>query len=273
MMRFVRYAILPLCALLLLGGCQGLGTPGAAPPTHLLTTTERIWRHLQARRRTYQTLKGLAELRLKAPNSGGTLDNTVFVLQQFSNVRLEGIGPFGQPLFLYTFAEPHFALYLPQEQLVYMGHASSQALARLMGVAIEPSLLPYVLMGDVPLTVWPPPEALMYLASDNLYYWEGVAPPSPWFYRVWVDPYVLLPVRLELASPPRRTRLQVTYGAFQRLDGLALPYRITMSQPQSQRQVMWTYTEVALNTEVAASLFQMRTPPGTERVELTEGKP
>jgi hypothetical protein len=85
---------------LIVGGCEGFKTSGAGQPARLIDTTEPVWRSLQLRRRTYQTLKGLAELRLKAQSGGGTLDSTVFVLDRFSKVRLEGIGPFGQPLFL-----------------------------------------------------------------------------------------------------------------------------------------------------------------------------
>lgn len=273
MVIYVRYAVLYLSVfVLLLGGCQGFNPPRPQRPAHLIATTEPVWRHLQLRRRTYQTLKGLAELRLKAPRGGGTLDNTVFVLDRFSKVRLEGIGPFGQPLFLYTFAEPLFALYLPQQQRVYTGEATPEPFDRLIGLAIEPGLLPYVLMGDMPLTTWPAPGSLTYVASEGLYYWEGVAPPSPWHYRVWLDPYRLLPVRLELAAPAEQTRLKVTYSDFEQLGDLVLPYRITMTQPQSRQRVVWTYREVELNAEVAASLFEMRVPPGTEHVELKEEK-
>ncbi len=269
MVIYVQYALLHLSVfMLLLGGCQGVKGPGSERPSRLLATTAPVWRHLQLRRQAYQTLKGLAELRLKAPKGGGTLDNTVFVLDRFAKVRLEGIGPFGQPLFLYTFAEQRFALYLPQQQRVFAGGSTPEPFVRLIGLAIEPGLLPYVLIGDIPLTAWPASAPLTYLASEDLYYWDGPAPPSPWHYRVWLDPYRLLPVRLELAAPPEQTRLEVTYDDFQQLGGLTLPYRITMAQPQTQRQVVWTYNDVELNTEVASSLFRMRVPPGTERVEL-----
>ncbi len=266
----IRYAILLLSVFtLLVGGCRGARQPTAERPRRLHATTEPIWQSLALRRQTYRTLKGLAELRLKAPRGGGTLDNTVFVLDRFVNVRLEGIGPFGQPLFLYTFAEQRFALYVPRQQRVYTGGSTPEPLIRLIGLAIEPGLLPYVLMGDIPLTTWPAAAPLTYLVEDDLYYWEGLAPPSSWHYRVWLDPVRLLPVRLELAEPPEQTRLQVAYDDFQQLDGLTLPYRMTMTEPQTQQQVIWTYTEVELNAEVAANLFQMRVPPGTKRVELT----
>ncbi|ETX02537.1 MAG: hypothetical protein ETSY1_03215 [Candidatus Entotheonella factor] len=271
MVIYVRYVVLYLSVLiLLLGGCQGFNRSGPQPPSRLIATTEPVWRHLQLRRRIYKTLRGLAELRLKAPRGGGTLDNTVFVLDRFSKARLEGIGPFGQPLFLYTFAEPQFALYLPQQQLVYTGGATPEPFERLIGLAIEPGLLPYVLMGDMPMTSWPAPGPLTYLASEGLYYWEGTAPPSPWHYRVWLDPYRLLPVRLELAAPAAHVQLKVMYDDFEQLDGLALPYRITMTQPQSRQRVVWTYREVELNAEVAESLFEIRIPPGAEHIELEE---
>ncbi len=276
MIIYVRYAVFflsvygLLCGLLfgLFGGCQGFKTPRAKRPNPLIATTEPIWRQLQLRRRVHHTLKGLAELQLKAPG-GGTLDQTVFVLDRFAKVRLEGLGPFGQPLFLYTYADPLFSLYLPRQQRVYTGRSTPEPFIRLIGVAIEPGVLPYVLMGDIPLTTWPAPDPLTYLASEDVYYWEGSAPPSPWRYRVWLDPYRLLPVRLELAAPQQPTRLEVTYDDFRQLDGLTLPYRITITEPHTQRRVVWTYTDVERNTEVAASLFEMRVPLGTDRIELT----
>ncbi len=271
MIDFVRCAVLPLSIfILMLGGCQGaFQTSHTDIPSRRIATTEPVWQRLQLRRKTYQTLKGLAQFRLSAPTGGGTLDNTVFVFDRFANVRLEGIGPFGQPLFLYTFAEQRFALYLPQQQRLFAGGATPEPFVRLIGLALEPRLLPYVLLGDVPLATWPAPGPLTYVADDDLYYWEGSAPSSPWHYRVWFDPYRLLPVRIELAAPPQPVVLSVTYDDFQELDGFTLPYRITMVQPQTQREVVWVYNDVELNTDVASSLFEMRVPPGTERIELS----
>ncbi len=270
MIIYVRYAVLHLSVfILLLGGCQGaLQKSSPERPARLIATTAPLWQHLQLRRKSYQTLKGLAQFRLSGPEGGGALDNTVFVFDRFDNVRLEGLGPFGQPLFLYTFADQRFALYLPQQRRLFAGGSSPEPFVRLIGLAIEPGLLPYVLIGDIPLTTWPAPGPLTYLADDDLYVWEGAVPDSPWHYRVWFDPYRLLPVRLELASPPQQTVLNVTYDDFRELDGFILPYRIAMVQPQTQRQVVWTYNDVELNRGVSANLFQMRVPPGTERIEL-----
>jgi hypothetical protein len=47
-----------------------------------------------------------------------------------------------------------------------------------------------------------------------------------------------------------------------------LPYHITLIQPETEQQVVWHYSDVQLNAGVAPELFQMRAPPGIERVEL-----
>ncbi|MDH3600841.1 MAG: outer membrane lipoprotein-sorting protein [Candidatus Tectomicrobia bacterium] len=263
-MRLLSCGVVLLC----LVGCQGSWSSRrpASPP--LLSTTETIWQHLQGRRRSYTNLKGLAHLQLRLPNGGGTLDNTVVALERFEHIRLEGIGPFGQPLFLLIAAEQRFGLYLPQERRVLEGPATPEPFVRLFGFAVEPRVLPHILVGDLPFQSWPTPEPVTYLADDRLYFWEGQALPHLQRYRVWIDPYRLLPVRFEMVEATGRVVLEVRYEDFRQFDGLTLPYHITMIQPHTERRAVWDYREVQLNEGVSPALFQLRVPPGTERVEL-----
>jgi hypothetical protein len=253
---------------LFLAGCQGAGSSRrpASPP--LLSTTEIVWQHLQGRRRSYTNLKGLAQLQLQLPHGGGTLDNTVVALERFEHLRLEGIGPFGQPLFLLIAADQRFGLYLPQESRVLEGPATPEPFVRLFGFAVEPQVLPHILVGDLPFQSWPPSGPMTYLADDRLYFWEGKAPPQFGRYRVWIDPYRLLPVRFEIVEASGRVALDVRYEDFRQFDGITLPYHITMTQPHTEHRVVWDYREVQLNEGVSPALFQLRVPPGTERIEL-----
>jgi outer membrane lipoprotein-sorting protein len=41
-----------------------------------------------------------------------------------------------------------------------------------------------------------------------------------------------------------------------------------MTQPHTERRAVWDYREVQLNEGVSPALFQLRVPPGTERIEL-----
>jgi hypothetical protein len=260
----LSYGLVLLC----LAGCQGAGASRRPDSLPLLSTTETIWQHLQGRRRSYTNLKGLAQLQLRLPNGGGTLDNTVVALDRFEHLRLEGIGPFGQPLFLLIATPQRFSLYLPQERRVLEGPSTPEPFVRLFGFAVEPQVLPHILVGDLPFQSWPPPGPLMYLADERLYFWEGYAPPQSWRYRVWIDPFRLLPVRFEIVEAAGRVLLEVRYEDFRQFDSLTLPYHITMTEPHTERRAMWDYREVQLNEGVSPALFQLHVPPGTERVEL-----
>jgi hypothetical protein len=264
------YSALSLLLLFLVGGCQGWLAPRgqSLEARDSLSTTAPIWQHLERRRLLYRDLKALAQLRLRLSTGRGVLDNAVVALDRFERVRFEGFGPFGQLLFLLISTEKRFALYLPHESRVITGTSSPQQFVRFFGLAIAPEMLPHLLVGDVPFATWPEAAALTYVADDDLYFWHGRVPPQAGSYRLWVDPKRLIPVRMEHVDAANRVQLRVLYQDFHALGGFVLPYHITLIQPETEQQVVWHYSDVQLNAGVAPELFQMRAPPGVERVEL-----
>lgn len=266
-MRRLLCSALSLAAVLwLVAGCRGVSS--SLPTTLRLSSVDPIWQHLQARRTAYTNLKGLAQCQVHTAQGGGSLDDVTVVLQHFEALRLEGLGPFGQAVFLLVSDGQRFSLYLPHERRVMSGSVSTQQFVRLFGLLVAPRTLPYVLVGDVPLQTFPDTGRFRYLEADGLYLWEGEAPQEPWGYRIWFDPYRLLPVRFELATPAHEVVLQVTYEDFRRIDGMTLPYRITLVQPDVDRRVIWHYREARMHTDVAPALFHLRLPPGIEHVEI-----
>jgi hypothetical protein len=190
------------------------------------------------------------------------------VLERLEALRLEGLGPFGQAVFLLVSDGQRFSFYVPHEHRVMSGPVSTQQFVRLFGLRVTPRILPYLFVGDVPWQTFPEAGKLRYVEAENLYLWEGEAPPEPWWYRVWFDPYRLLPVRFDLVTPAKEVVLQVAYADFHRIDGVTLPYQITLRQPAVARHVVWHYSEVRINTGVAPELFRLHLPPGIEHLEL-----
>jgi hypothetical protein len=229
-----------------------------------------VWEHLTARRQALANLKGLARVRLRGSIRDAILDDAVVVLQDFQAIRLEGIGPVGQPLFLLIADAHQLSLYAPQEGRLLTGAASAENLLRLFGIALTPMTLQYVLMGDVPLVTLPTAGALTYRRRENLYLWSGQVPYQPQSYRIWFEPYDLHPVRFELEDAGGQLVLQVWYEEFQRFNGFMMPYRITLVQPTVGRRVIWQYKEAQLNAGVAPALFRIRVPVGTTRVAIEE---
>lgn len=258
--------------LLWLAGCQSLPNPwqGLPPPATLLSEAAPVWERLAARRQALDSLQGLADVELRAGIRNASLDDAVVVLQRFEAIRLEGIGPIGQPLFLLIADAHQLSLYTPQEGRLLTGAASAENLMRLFGIALTPTALEYILMGDVPLVTLPSAGAFTYRARENLYLWQGQVSPEPQSYRIWFEPYDLQPVRFEMADAGGQLVLQVWYENFQRLNGFRVPYRITLVQPVVGRRVVWHYKDVQLNTGLTQALFHMRVPAGTAREALED---
>lgn len=238
------------------------------PPAEILSTAQPAWRHLAARRRHFRNLKGLARVRIESPEQHLTIGNMVAVVRGSDALRLEGVGPLGQPLFLMVAHEMRFWLYMPRQARLISGAASAANASRLFGLAVAPEVLRYVLIGDVPLV--PPPSTgdFKYLPVRHLYVWSGHGPERLYDYRVWFEPYGLNPVRFEMVQPPLGVVLRVQYEDFRRLHQMTVPYRITIEQPLAEHRVVWHYRDIQLNGETPASLFQIRPPAGTERIEL-----
>ena len=255
---------------LLLAGCasqQGSWTH-RPPPSTILSSAQPAWRHLAARRRVFQNLKGLARVRFESPEQEMSIGNVVAVLRGTEALRLEGIGPLGQPLFLMVAHDMRLLLYMPRQARLISGTASAENVSRLFGLAVAPEVLRYVLVGDVPLAQLPSAGEFKYLSADNLYFWSGRDSDHLYDYRIWFDPHRLDPVRFEMAQAPLGVVLRVQYGDFQRLRQITVPYLITIEQPVVEHRVVWRYRDMQLNAEVPASLFHIVPPAGTERIEL-----
>lgn len=272
MVRQIRGALSLSLALLALLGCSSITHPWrtSPPPAVPLENADLIWQRLQERRAQFQDFKGLASVRVRTATQWGGLDETAVVLQRFDALRIEGIGPVGQPLFLLIADRERLELYAPREAQLLTGASSAANFLRLFGIALEPQALQYLLLGDVPLSALPTGGLLRYLGRDNLYLWQGQVPQQSPLYRVWFEPYEFHPVRIEVEDPPGQVMLQVRYEMFQQFGPLLLPSLVTIAQPGTARRVIWTYKDVQINTGVQPALLRMRVPPGTRRIAIED---
>lgn len=274
MRRLSRNAISLAVSLFLLSGCSGLRlfSPRTAPPPPLPASVpaEPFWKQLAERRNTIDDLRGLARVHVRTDERSVALDDVVVVVRHDEALRLEGIGPFGQPLFLFITDGEWLALHLIRDNRLIVGPASTQNLERLFGIAVAPQALLRLLLGDIPLGSLPTNGALAYREDERLYVWESTQPGAGPNYRVWFDPQALHPVRFELEDATGSVVIRVTYGDFQRYGDVLLPARIDVVEPATQRQATWHYTDVQLNTDVSADLFRVQPPPQTEIRVLKE---
>lgn len=271
--RLSRNVISLAVFLFLLGGCSGLrlfSPLESPPPLPASVPAEPFWEKLSERRSALENLKGLARVQARTDKGHVTLDDVVVVVQRATALRLEGIGPFGQPLFLFVTDGTSLALYMIRENRLVVGRASTRNLERLFGLAVAPASLLRVLLGDLPLNELPDDGDLAYSETEGLYLWEGTQPGAVPTYRVWFDPQALHPVRFEMEDAEGSVVMRVNYGDFQPQGTLLLPARIDVVEPATQRRATWNYTDVQVNTEVSADLFRVRPAPQTDIRVLKE---
>ena len=271
--RLSRNIISLTVPLFLLCGCSNLRLFSFLDPPPSFPASvpaESFWKHLAERRDALQNLKGLAQVQARADKRSVALDDVVVVAQHADALRLEGIGPFGQPLFLFVTDGEWLALHMLQDDRLIVGAASARNLERLFGIAVAPRFLLRLLLGDIPLNPLPADGNLLYQEDERLYVWESNQPESTSNYRVWFDPQALHPVRFELEDAGGLIVIRVNYDKFQQHGDLLLPTRIDVIEPEIQRQVVWRYTDVQLNTEVSPDLFRVQPTAQTEVLELRE---
>ena len=271
--RLSRNAISLTACLFLLWGCsnlQLLSPPEPPPPLPASVPAEPFWKQLAQHRSALENLKGLAQVQARTDRGSVALDDVVVVVRHAEALRLEGIGPFGQPLFLFITDGEWLALHMIRNNRLVVGPASARNLERLFGIAVAPQSLLRVLLGDIPLNPLPTSGDLAYRKDERLYFWESTQPDSDPIYRVWFDPQALHPVRFEMADAAGSIVMRVNYGDFQRQGDVLLPTRIDVVEPETQRQAVWRYTDVELNTEVSADLFRVQPPAQTEIRVLRE---
>lgn len=272
--RLSRNIISLAACLLLLGGCSGLwpfSRPAPPPPpVPASVSAAPFWKHLTERRNALENLKGLAQVQARTDKGSATLDDVVVVVRHAEALRLEGIGPFGQPLFLFVTDGEWLALHMIRNNRLIVGPASAQNLERLFGIAVAPQSLLRVLLGDIPLNPLPTDGTLAYREEEHLYLWESTPSGLTASHRVWFDPQGLYPVRFEMEDASGSVVMRVNYGDFQQHGDVLLPARIDVVEPETQRQAVWRYTDVQLNTDVSADLFRVQPSPQTEIRVLKE---
>ena len=272
--RLSRNTISLVLTLFLLWGCGGrrqVALAPAPPPAFPASVpADPFWQQLLQHRVALENLKGLARVQARTDKGSVALDDVVVVARHAEALRLEGIGPFGQPLFLFVTDGEWLALHMIRDSRLVVGSASARNLERLFGIAVAPQALLRLLLGDVPLNPLPTGGDVAYQQDERLYLWESTQPAPDPTYRVWFHPQGLHPVRFEMEEAAGSVVMRVTYGDFQRYGDILLPARIDVVEPTTQRQAIWRYTDVQLNTEVSADLFRVNPPPQTEILRLKE---
>ena len=173
-------------------------------------------------------------------------------------LRLEGVAPFGSPVFILAAEHGRGTLLLPRDRRVVQSAPSDEILEALVGVKLSPNDLLAVLTGCVKAGA-APVSAKTYGSDWLAVELNGGA--TAYLHRKDAD-WPLVSAALE--------GLQIDYGS--RVDGLPQQVRIRTSDPRQTPQVdlQVRLASFEKNPAIEPAAFSVVVPPGTSPITLEE---
>ncbi len=173
-------------------------------------------------------------------------------------LRLEGVAPFGSPVFILAADMGRGTLLLPRDRRVVQSAPSEEILEALVGVKLSSDDLLAVLTGCVKAGA-APVSAKTYGSEWLAVELNGGA--TAYLHRKDAD-WPLVSAVLE--------GLQIDYGA--RVDGLPQQVRIRTSDPRQSPQVdlQVRFASFERNPEIEQAAFSVVVPPGTPPISVQE---
>lgn len=263
-----------LCLLSLLIGCGYLRrvphppiSEGVSLPGEEVASPQWILESLRERRASFQDLRALARVSITSQRGNYHVQQVV-ILRKDLSLRLETLGPIGQPSLYLLVQRDHLTLYSPYEGIFLQGKAISANIFKLTGLPLTVAEVVDLLSGSVPSFPDSSRSTLAYQAEAGLYwlqvFWAGGRP----YQRAWVGSDDLAPRGYQLYDSGGEVYLVAEYTHYTPLEGTFFPYKVRVHLPREKAYIELTYQEVSLNQGVPSSLFQLAIPPNVDIIEL-----
>jgi outer membrane lipoprotein-sorting protein len=210
-----------------------------------------------------ETIKGLAELSVKAPLTD-MRGRQVLLAQSPDQVRAETLNPFGLPLLQMIADGSRLGVLLPSRGSYYIGSATAENLETFAHVRLQLTDLVGVLLYRPPLLeAWK--EQTFVLRQGG-----------------WLVKRYASSARQELTFNPSRQLIgaalyeenellmKVTYSDFATETAVVFPRKLVLELAETRTTIRLTFTELAVNQALRPELFSLSPPPGVHVVYLPD---
>jgi hypothetical protein len=227
---------------------------------------------LDARSARLRSVRGEARVRLRSPSQLGTASELV-AAERPARLHLTTLGFFGKPAASLASDGAEFQLFVEQTASFYAGPATAANVSHLLLLELPPASVVDLLLGDVPRLS--AREATMALEPESRAYRLSLAQ-GVWSQELWVATEDLSPLRSQIRGP---LSYDAAFGDFEDVGELRLPRSLELRAVDAAGRPTGVelglhYREREANVELDPSLFRLKQPPGTKRIELdADGRP
>lgn len=240
--------LLPLAALLALGGCS-LTAPVAKP----LVSEPLLWQALDRQQQAFSSLRGVAKIRIE--NFTGPRSSTQVVLAaKPDRFRAEVLSMFGQPLLSVASDGQQLAVSIPSRRQFFQGAPNAENLQRFTRLPLAMTDLVHLLLHQVPLidtrlSYAEPGPSLVLEGADGLRQ------------RLDFDTALTL-VGATYFDRETKPWMTVSYADFT-ADARKFPQRVEIDLPQAEVAAQLTLSELEINPNLPADKFRLPVPAGS----------
>jgi hypothetical protein len=199
----------------------------------------------------------------------GRIKVKVYMLAtQAGQLRFEAVSPFDTALLTLTSTRGRFASIDHRSNVFYTGPAKPCNIARVFGLALEPSEVARALSGGAPLIAhrearvsWDRCQGTERLTLSGE---KGLTQ------RIWLrrKDGMFLVVRSEVRDAKGKILLTLAFEQYRRQGARWVPEVIKFTQPARKSDVIIRYQKVELDVEIPEDAFRLSAPAGLPEQEL-----
>jgi len=209
---------------------------------------------LEARRLAIQTLWARASVQRTKLNRRRRIVVKIWV-QRPDHIRMEATGPLNQAIGVLVAHDGFFQMLSAEEGVLYEGPATSNNMARLFGLAVQP---PQII--DILLAQAPSPKGEVSRDSNGLFRYRERLGSN--LIEVWLDPKNMCMKKAMFLDFESKPFYEAEVTSFYSVQGRNIPKRLSCRAFQDDDVVKIKVRKAKLN---------MSFPPGTFQIEQPEG--
>ncbi len=185
----------------------------------------------------------------------------ILTLQKPDSVLINLHGPFGIKVGSALVTRTGFLFYNSLENKLITGISSMENLNRILHVQISFDDLLNLFAGGtfVESDLHAPDE--INVDNDQFVF---VFTSNQTSRKYWIDPMTLFIQKVQFLDRSGKLTLEQTFGNFESINGLAMPYIIRVIQPKARQEITFAYSEILVNTEKLQFTFTI--PSNAERI-------
>lgn len=244
--------------ILMVGGCA-LFREAPPPKERALPDPIALLRRLKEEDQRVSGIRGLITLSIKRGLKGRTLDYAV-VVERPSRFRLEGLDPFGTPLFSLLADGRMVYLYIPSERRLYVGEASDNLLYRWISLPLNMEGLTAILCGKIPFISYASLGG-SYDPTEDLYMLTLTSSSREGEETIWIDPDRMVPLRVSFADG-NGPYLRAFFEDYRMIKGTLVPGRINLEALRTDIKVKISLDDVEVNPSTGKEVFRLDLPEG-----------